>query len=225
MEWLLCQVAGQRAKLMLWKIVETEAELAARLTISDHEQAELEHFKGHRRLEWWAGRMALHRLTGAHVRLALEKDRFDKPFFCDNPALHCSLSHTQGVWAAALLSDQPCGLDVQIIVDKLARIGPKFLRDDEMAFINQHPASEHLLLKHLFWSAKEALYKAYGRKELDFRQHIYVDAFDWLSPEAHTTGWVKKDDFVLRYTVHLCYNAGDAEEDILPFVWASVVEL
>ena len=35
---------------------------------------------------------------------------------------------------------------------------------------------EHL---SVYWGAKEALYKAYGRKKLEFKQHILVEPFKY----------------------------------------------
>jgi phosphopantetheinyl transferase (holo-ACP synthase) len=53
----------------------------------------------------------------------------------------------------------------------------------------------------MLWSAKEAMYKAYGQKEIDFREHMTVLAPDYRSGEMHFKGTLKKDDVSLSFTL------------------------
>lgn len=199
-----------------WKIEEGEAFFRDDLPLSAQEEAEIaRHQNELRRLEWLAGRWLLHRLTGRDERLILGKSPYSKPFFLSEPQLHCSLSHSQGT-VATLLSNRICGCDIQVLVEKMPRIAPKFMRPDELAWVSQYPAPVQLEYMHLFWTAKEAMYKAHGLKELDFRGHLFLEPFVWQKEGVvQTTGRIQKDDLVLQYQLFMGYF----ENENTPFVW------
>ncbi len=39
------------------------------------------------------------------------------------------------------------------------------------------------------------MYKLHGRKQLDFRNHLFVDAFRYIGDSGKLTGRIEKDDF------------------------------
>jgi phosphopantetheinyl transferase (holo-ACP synthase) len=81
---------------------------------------------------------------------------------------------------------------------KIQRIAPKFMRNEESESLNSDNSLAHL---HIFWGAKEALYKAYGKKKLDFKAHIFVEPFAYL-PKGETIGKVKKEDFEANFNIY-----------------------
>lgn len=178
-----------------WKIEEGEAFFRNDLPLSSSETLEFENIANEgRRLEWLAARWLLHRLTGAEIRMPVAKTAYSKPFFLGVNHLFCSLSHSNGT-VAALLSDRNCGCDIQTLTPKMPRIAPRFMRSDELDWVqNSHPQHQYELL-HTFWTAKEALYKAYGLKEVDFRQQILIEPFQWAPDQvAATRGQIVKED-------------------------------
>lgn len=178
----------------LWQIAEEEAFFREELPLSREEEKELALLKNIRRLEWLASRWLLHKLTGAPQRIPLTKDAFSKPFFLDKPDLYCSLSHSHGV-VGALLAQQNVGCDIQVLVPKMPRLAHKFLSKKEDAFVKKHAEPVQFDLFHVFWTAKESLFKAYGLKELDFRAHLCVEPFKWRDFSGAAKGWVKKDAY------------------------------
>ncbi len=182
------------ATLGLWLVAEEEYFFSNDLPLSTAEARDLFALKNVRRLEWLAGRWLLHRLTGAAQRLPLAKDVFSKPFFLDQPDMHCSLSHSHGV-VGALIANQNCGCDVQVLVEKMPRLAPKFLSSAEAAFVEQHREELQFDLFHIFWTAKESMYKAYGLKELDFRGNMQLAPFEWDGEAGEAVGVLKKDGF------------------------------
>ena len=182
------------ATLGLWLVAEEEHFFSNDLPLSTAEARDLFALKNARRLEWLAGRWLLHRLTGEAQRLPLAKDAFSKPFFLDQPDLHCSLSHSHGV-VGALIADQNCGCDVQVLVEKMPRLAPKFLSGLETEFVGCHREELQFDLFHIFWTAKESMYKAYGLKELDFRGNMELAPFDWDGEAGQAVGVLKKDGF------------------------------
>ena len=186
----------------LFSITETEAELQAGLELSPEEQAQLIATKGlgHRR-EFLAARRLLHQMSGRAKRGELYKDPAGKPHLRDSH-FHISLSHTVN-YAAAIAHPNPCGIDVQRIVPKIERLAPKFVSAAENIQLKE---ADKLLQLHLIWSAKEALYKAYGRRELDFKEHLYVDFQDYQPGKTVAAATLHKGDvqmlFRLDYRVY-----------------------
>jgi len=107
-----------------------------------------------------------------------------------------------------------CGCDVQVLVGKMPRLAYKFLNVEEEVFVASHSASAQFDLLHVFWTAKESLYKAYGLKELDFRAHLRVEPFEWKENHSSARGWVEKGDFRQAYRLQFEKIAlpGDAGE-------------
>lgn len=209
-----------QATFGLWQIAEDEAFFRADLPLSVAEEVEFARLKGIRRQEWLAARWLLHKLTGESIRLPLAKDAFSKPFFPDNEHLSCSLSHSHGIVGALLRSTRSDGFrrvnpaarsslsrwsgvgggcDIQMMVEKMTRLAPKFLSDEEAAFVAGHNPVARFDLLHIFWTAKESLYKAYGLKALDFRAHLRLEPFDWDGIKGEGLGRIEKDVFRQPY--------------------------
>ncbi len=202
--------------LGIWHISESESVFRAELPLSAQEEAELSNLQHVRRMEWLASRWMLHLLTGAFQRLPLAKDAFSKPFFLDNPDLFCSLSHSQGV-AGAMIAAKNCGCDIQVIVKKMPKIAHKFLGVAEANFVAAFSEEVQLELFHLYWTAKESLFKAYGIKALDFRAHIFVQNMIWDGYSGSAKGLIKKNDVQLEYDLRF----GKLDFDAGSLVWAT----
>lgn len=190
-------------ELGVWRISETEAELHHQLELHATEYAQLSKIKGEgRRREFLAARKLLHEMSGREERGVLYKDEYGKPFLADT-SWQVSISHTTGL-SAAVAHPRKCGVDIQIFVPKIARLAKRFMGAAEIA---QLTAANQLIFQHLVWSAKEAMYKAYGRKEVDFRQHLFVDLANIPLESGHTMGWLKKQG--VDHTYRLDYRILD----------------
>ena len=195
MPLLFTKEIAEQTHLALWKIVEGEHFFTEKMTLTETETERLAQIKGGRRLEWLAGRWLVHEMSGAVERLICEADSYGKPHLTNSP-LEMSLSHSNDM-AAAILAPQSVGIDIQKLVAKIERIAHKYMREAEFESLGEHRI-EHL---HIYWGAKEALYKAYGRRKLDFRQHILIKPFDYQE-NGTTTGRVVKDDFEANYRIY-----------------------
>lgn len=185
-------------ELGIWEITESEEWFRNQLLLYPAELRQLSEIRGRRRQEWLGARQLVHQMSGRKTRGAFVKDDHGKPHL-DKSDWHISISHSHGL-AAAIASPHLCGIDIQFIVEKIGRVSHKFLRSEEKASIT--PANE-LDQLHFFWGAKEALYKAYGRKKLEFIDHIHIKPFIYNSPKGETTGRVIKEgeciDFKIFY--------------------------
>lgn len=145
--------------------------------------------------EWMASRELLFRIAGSATRLECLYDDFGKPYLL-NSTKHISVSHSD-LWCSAMISDQPCGVDIQGYSPTVERIAERFLTEYDLDKIRQHPRRIPFL--HILWGAKESMYKAYGRKKLGFREHIFISDIDW----AHQcgVGEIKFEAIHLHYEI------------------------
>ena len=70
------------------------------------------------------------------------------------------------------------------------------MRPEEMESLE---ASTRLEQLHVYWGAKESLYKAYGRRLLDFREHIAITPFAFKASGGEIYGRIRKDQFAANY--------------------------
>ena len=174
----------------LWHINETEDWLRNNASLSPAETEAIGLIRGEgRRKEFLAARILLHRMSGRSERGELFKDQAGKPHLRDS-TFYVSISHTVN-YAAAIAHPNPCGIDVQRIVPRIRRIANKFIGPGEQ--IQLTPEFE-LLQLHLIWSAKEAMYKAFGLRQIDFKKHLFVDFGPFSAATTKGTAYLKKHD-------------------------------
>ncbi len=178
----------------LWRIEEPELFFIEQLLLTPEEDRQIGDMKGHRRLEWLAGRWLLHYMSGREIRGACLKDEYGKPHL-ENSVYQISISHSRKL-AAVIAAPEPVGIDIQKLVPKISRIEHKFMRAAEIDSLEDETRLEHL---HVYWGAKEALYKAYGRRQLDFRIHILIEPFAYDLKVGRCRGKIIKDDFSADY--------------------------
>lgn len=173
----------------LWHITETEEWLRDNIILSPAESEAIGRIKGEgRRREFLAARILLHHMSGRSERGELFKDDAGKPHLRDS-IFHISISHTVD-YAAAIAHPNPCGIDVQRMVPRIRSIAGKFIGPGEQVQLT--PEFE-LLQLHLIWSAKEAMYKAFGRRQLDFKNNLFVDFGSFTTRTTQGTAFLKKN--------------------------------
>lgn len=170
---LIHSVNEERCSAGVWQIEESESYFLKDLHLYEEEKQELKSLSDRKRIQWLASRHLLHILTNEEKRLVTSKDNFGKPFLIDSP-LHISLSHSEDV-VAAIIGKFPIGIDIQMKVEKLYRIKNRFLSERELSEIKN---IDDLELLHIYWGAKECLFKAYGRGQVDFKKQLYITPID-----------------------------------------------
>ncbi|HLP52380.1 MAG TPA: 4'-phosphopantetheinyl transferase superfamily protein [Chitinophagales bacterium] len=151
--------------IALWRIEEDNA------YFEPHFVAHPDIKNENKKLQWFASRHLVNTMLGTPTDI--EKDEAGKPVL-KTGAQNLSLSHTP-IFAAAMLSPKnPVGIDLEMVNPKVERIAHKFLRDDEIDAIHPDEKLEKLIL---YWSAKEALYKLYGKGEITFATQLLIQPF------------------------------------------------
>lgn len=150
-------------KLGIWKIEEDEDFFKG--FVPNHRDVT----HPHKRLQHLAGRFLLKYLFPYFPSHLIQIADTRKPFLADE-TFHFSISHC-GDFAAAIVSRKyRVGIDIEIPTEKVTRVSHKFVNGEE--FNDMNPASANDFTQ--IWSAKEAVFKWYGKGEVDFKQHILL---------------------------------------------------
>jgi phosphopantetheinyl transferase len=149
-----------------------------------------------KRSEWLASRELLFKIAGLPERVQCLYDDFGKPYL-KGIKKHISISHSE-LWCAAMISERPCGVDVQVYSDTVRRISERFLTPEDVAEVQKVENPIHAL--HLFWGAKECLYKAYGKRKLGFKEHIFISSLDYEIGQG--LGEIRYEGIHLSYDIY-----------------------
>jgi len=95
---------------------------------------------------------------------------------------------------------RPVGIDIEPIREQFTRVVPRVLSTDEIV----HAAGDPHRLA-VYWCAKEALYKLYGKRQLTFREHLHVEPF--TDDASELTGHVRLPDHEEELTIR-CFKTG-----------------
>ena len=182
----------------LWLIQEDEATL--RGDLGELEPTPPSFTNPKKRLEFLAGRLLIRQLLNSMELTfsGIRKDEYGKPYL-KNLGYHLSLSHSFPYVAAIVDAEQVVGIDLEQPKEKLFRIAPRIHAPDELA-----DAGENLTKHCVYWCAKEALIKIYGKKDLTLAGDLKIGPFE-LKNEGIITGSIIASDppteLLLKYRV------------------------
>lgn len=185
-------------QLAVWNSNEEASYFSNKLDIHSAEVSILDRLSNRKLIEWLSSRYLLHLMTGRTERGEFTKDIHGKPHL-ENSNYHISISHSRDL-VAVIASKLIVGIDIQYYVSKIHRIKHKFVSLKELDYI---PSDKSVEALHIIWGAKESLYKAYGKRGLDFIKNIQLRDLNINSAQGEFYGRVVKDDytkdFILNY--------------------------
>lgn len=167
----------------VWHITESEEYFMEQLHLDPWGAKELEKIKGSKRKEWLSARMLLQVLSNGESRPIMFKDSNGKPHLKGDER-KLSISHSYE-FSAIGFSDRHIGIDIQKELVKIERIKNKFLHPAELNRLHEETLLAQL---HFYWGAKESIYKAYGKKQLNFAKQIILEPFEIINKEIKTKG-------------------------------------
>ena len=176
------QDIDEYTKLGIWKIEEDEnfflQSVVPQRNVS-HPHKKLQHLAGRYLLKYLFPDFPLSLILIADTR---------KPYL-ENEAYHFSISHC-GDYAAAIVSKtKRVGVDIELPSEKVERIRHKFLDDREQIMVDtewSYNGNEELAigdkqinLKNLtlLWSCKEAIFKWWGKGNVDFSDMMKLTGY------------------------------------------------
>ncbi len=181
---------NQTTRLAIWHIAEAEDFFLEKVPISRH----ITH--PHKRLQHLAGRYLLQYLFPYFPIHLIQIADTRKPYL-PNESHHFSISHC-GDYAAAIVSTtHRVGLDIEVPVERIRKIQHKYLSVKD-AGINLENLTEADTVKRLTlaWSAKESIFKWYGRGEMDFKNHMFLNRFSADGETGTIEAVFAKNEFV-----------------------------
>lgn len=180
----------------LWRIEEKAEWFLSQLQLNESEMATINSIRHpQRKLHWLSSRVLLRALMETGQFIHLENDMHGKPVVRNFP-VEVSISHSAHLSAILLSRKYKVGIDIEKMDPKVLRIQHKFVNEEEMNWVGDDNRIEKL---YAIWCAKEAMYKLYGEKKLDFRQHLLLEPFDFAGA-GMIYGRIAKED----YTAALC---------------------
>jgi phosphopantetheinyl transferase len=165
-------------KLGIWHIAEPESFFLEKVPLKkdvSHPFKRLQHLAGRYLLPLLFSDFPLEEILIADTR---------KPFL-ESERYHFSISHC-GQFAAAIVSTtNRVGVDIESIKPRIGALAHKFMNEGEARLLHEWSERTEYESLTLIWSAKESIFKWYGRGEMDFRRHMQLNgkisrAGDWL---------------------------------------------
>ena len=185
----------------IWLLEESHEDLYSALPTTDQCQKEyLSINHPIKQLEWLGSRLMVKTLMESFELdyQGLFKDGFGKPHL-----RHCdwsvSIAHGYPYAVAALNQHGPVGIDIEKPRTQLQKIASRFLNEQEIQL-----AGDDLDKLCHYWTAKEALYKIYGRKKLVFKENISVKK----SEDNQFQGLINTHNGAYQFQVHFYHHLG-----------------
>ena len=209
---------NEETKLGIWLIEEPESFFLDKVPLKrdvSHPFKRLQHLAGRYLLSFLFPGFPVEEIRIADTR---------QPFLASEK-YHFSISHC-GHYAAAIVSrNSRVGVDIELITPRIEMVAPKFLSAEESQFFNEDyilfleqwglRGRFHQEFLTLIWSSKEAIFKWYGRGELDFKKHMQLEGNINMDGE-----WIKLPFvFNKRRKIHLGIEARTFEEQALALAW------
>lgn len=174
---------NNNTKVLIWKVEESFDDLQKGISLTNANQERVNGMKSdlHRRAFLCVRHLFNHI---GYTDSDIIYDEYGKPHTADGKFI--SITHSFNFCGLIISDENPVGIDIEKQRDKIVKIAHKFTPIEEYEQIKDNDLVRKLTV---VWGAKESLYKIYGKKQLLFKEHIYVDNFK-LSDER-TTGEIR----------------------------------
>ena len=184
----------KNAKVLIWKIEESIADLQTDIILSKNSKTRLDSMKSELHQKGFLSIRHLLKEVG-YTDVDVIYDEFGKPHLADGKFI--SITHSFNFTAIIVSDEFSVGIDVEKQREKILKIAHKFTPFEEYKTI----ANVDALISKLtiVWGAKESLYKIYGKKKLLFLHHIFIEDFKF--DDKKTTGIIRFNGEESSYTV------------------------
>ena len=202
------------SSVFIWQIDESESELRARYySFREEEQGTATAADGYKvmrkRKQWFASRLLSHEVIPDFK--GIYYDQFGAPHLEEDDRC-VSYSHSYNKVAVIIHDDHEVGIDIQKQDEKLKRIAPKFLNEEETSRFESNGRDLDFL--HYLWSIKECVFKVH-KHHLPFKEICTSDLFKeeqgevkvlanrFDGPHEHLVHYHKLNGY---YLAHSCFK-------------------
>ena len=159
-------------EILVWKITEIFEQLLSEVKLNEKSKARL---AGMKSVSHQCGFLSVRKLLQekGYTDFDLYYDEFGKPHLQDGR--HISISHSHE-FSTIILSDQNCGIDLEMQREKIITIAHKFA-EHEFEFLKDVSEKNYIRQLTVIWGAKEAVFKIRNEVGISFNDHIHVAPF------------------------------------------------
>lgn len=179
--------------LLLWKLSETETQLSNLLNISLSSKSKLDLIKSSSQRRQFLGvqnLLNLHKIKND----MLSYDDNGKPHLLNNKFI--SISHSFD-YCGVIVSNVKVGLDIEKFRSKILNISKKFVSQSDLGLIKLNSIENVTKV----WSIKEAVFKAFGHNEIDFKKNIIIKSVNKEFTKANVL--IFKNEISENYSIEI----------------------
>ena len=181
-------------EILVWKITETLEQLLLEVVLNEKSKARL---AGMKSVSHQCGFLSVRKLLQekGYTDFDLYYDEFGKPHLQDSR--HISISHSHD-FSTIILSDQNCGIDLEMQRQKIITIAHKFA-EHEFEFLKDVSEKNYIRQLTVIWGAKESVFKIRNEVGISFRDHIHVAPFSIKMKQS--VALLKFDSLNINYNI------------------------
>ena len=179
--------------LLLWKLSETETQLSNLVNISLSSKSKLDLIKSSSQRRQFLGvqnLLNLHKIKND----MLSYDDNGKPHLLNNKFI--SISHSFD-YCGVIVSNVKVGLDIEKFRSKILNISKKFVSQSDLGLIKLNSIENVTKV----WSIKEAVFKAFGHNEIDFKKNIIIKSVNKEFTKANVL--IFKNEISENYSIEI----------------------
>ena len=181
--------------LFLWKLSETEIELNNHIDLSLSSISKLDLIKSSSQRKQFLGVQNLLKLHNINNG-SLFYDKNGKPHLSNNKFI--SISHSFE-YCGVIVSDVKVGLDIEKFRPKILNISKKFISESDWNLIKLSSVENVTKV----WTIKEAVFKAFGHKAIDFKKNIIITSINKKFNKASVS--ISNNQITENYNIEI-YN-------------------
>ncbi|MDA9213187.1 4'-phosphopantetheinyl transferase superfamily protein [Flavobacteriaceae bacterium] len=181
--------------LFLWKLSETEIELNNHIDLSLSSISKLDLIKSSSQRKQFLGVQNLLKLHNVNNG-SLFYDKNGKPHLSNNKFI--SISHSFE-YCGVIVSDVKVGLDIEKLRPKILNISKKFISESDWNLIKLSSVENVTKV----WTIKEAVFKAFGHKAIDFKKNIIIKSINKKFNKASVS--ISNNQITENYNIEI-YN-------------------
>ena len=181
--------------LFLWKLSETEIELNNHIDLSLSSISKLDLIKSSTQRKQFLGVQNLLKLHNINND-SLFYDKNGKPHLSNNKFI--SISHSFE-YCGVIVSDVKVGLDIEKFRPKILNISKKFISESDWNLIKLSSVENVTKV----WTIKEAVFKAFGHKAIDFKKNIIITSINKKFNKASVS--ISNNQITENYNIEI-YN-------------------
>lgn len=189
------KILSEEIHYMVWELTESMEELTILVQPNASDLETLSQISSDpKKVEYLAGKNAIMQmclLENIPFR-GIFKDEHGKPFLLDH-SIEISLTHTINYIGVAFSRKGPIGMDIEKPRQQIFKVLNRLCIASEVDWV-----ANDLERATILWSAKEALYKLYGKRKVDFKENLLV-----LERNNELIGKIKITDYEAEHQIFI----------------------